>query len=173
MIAKRTVLDLTDQELRNQIDNHERRGATLTPLYRELVEERARRFGKGLKAEASLEHLMEAAKAQRFTTYGALAEASGVPWQKARRRMDGPVGHLNHLLTICHARGLPLLTALCVNQEGVNDGSLSQIALTGFIKDAQRLGYAIADVKKFLRECQARCFAWGKGAAAVCSDAAP
>jgi hypothetical protein len=144
----------SDEQLKTSIENHERRGETTSLRYKELVEEKARRFGKELRVDISIAHLTEAAKNHHFTTYGALAEANGVPWSRARRRMDGANGHLDNLLSVCHARGLPLLTALCVNKEGLQTGELSDIALAGFIKAAQRLGYTITDHAKFLKECQ-------------------
>ena len=104
-------------EIANWIANHERLRKTDAPLYRALVEERARRFGDLLKPDVSIRRLTDAAKEGRFTTYGALAEANGVPWSKARHPMNGNGGHLDQLLDICHARGLPLLTAICVNKE--------------------------------------------------------
>ena len=112
----------TDEEIANWIANHERLRKTDAPLYRALVEERARRFGDLLKPDVSIRRLTDAAKEGRFTTYGALAEANGVPWSKARHPMNGNGGHLDQLLDICHARGLPLLTAICVNkvQQGRN-----------------------------------------------------
>lgn len=155
------VLELTDDEIKTLIANHERARATTVPRYRELVEEHARRFGKGLRVEVSLAHLKQAAKERRFTTYGALADANGVSWSQARRRMDGAHGHLDDLLSVCHGHGLPLLTALCVNKEGLTDGSLTEGALSGFIKGAQRLGYNVTDERAFLRKCQEQCFAWG------------
>jgi hypothetical protein len=156
--------NLSDDAVTTLIANHERKRETTSVRYRELVEERARRFGKGLRADVSLAHLKQAAIEQRYTTYGALAEANGLPWSQARRRMDGAHGHLDNLLSICHAHGLPLLTALCVNKEGLSDGNLSEIALSGFVKGAQRLGYLITDQQAFLRKCQQECFAWGKAA---------
>jgi hypothetical protein len=53
--------------------------------------------------------------------------------------MNGPRGHLDRLVEICHVRGLPLLTALCVNQQGASTGDLSEEALRGFINAANRL----------------------------------
>jgi hypothetical protein len=159
---QKNIADLTDQEIKTSIENHERVSETTSPRYCELVEEHAQRLGKGLREAVSLAHLKQAAKQKHFTTYGALAEENGVPWAQARRRMDGAHGHLDDLLSVCHARGLPLLTALCVNKEGLADGSLSEVALSGFIKGAQRLGYKVTDESAFLRQCQDQCFAWGE-----------
>ena len=72
-----------------------------------------------------------------------LAQASGGPWNQARHLMNGPRGHLDRLIEICHARGLPLLAALCVNQQGAKTGELSDEALSGFVNAAKRLGHKI------------------------------
>jgi hypothetical protein len=158
-------IDLTtkrDDEIETWIGNYERKSATDDPFYKRLLEERARRQSSGLKSEVSLRHLTAMAKAERFTTYGDLATESGVSWNIARHAMNGAHGHLDRLLDLCHARGIPLLTALCVNQKGVTTGELSEEALNGFVKGARRLGYEITDANAFLRDCQRQCFEWAK-----------
>jgi hypothetical protein len=155
------ILEKTDDELETWIKNHEQKGATNVELYKHLLEERARRQSKLLNIDKSLEHLTEAARARKFTTYGDLANASGVPWGKARHAMNGANGHLDNLIDICHARGMPLLTAICVNQQSVQTGELTKESLAGFIKAAQRLGYAVSDQQAFLHKCQQECFEWG------------
>ncbi len=62
--------------------------------------------------------------------------------------MNGEGGHLDRLLDMCHARGLPLLTAICVNQEGLRTGHLSREALAGFIKGIRRRGYQVVIQKR-------------------------
>lgn len=157
-----TLDDRTDAEIETWIVNHERAGATDRPLYHALLEERARRAKGSLSIETSLRHLTEAARSGRFTTYGELARASGMEWKPARHLMNGPKGHLDRVSEICFARRMPLLTALCVNQEGVADGSLSPEALKGFINCARRLGYAMTDPAQFLKTQQQDRFAWGR-----------
>lgn len=152
----------TDDEIDAWISNHERKGETNTGLYKRLIEERARRSPSGLKIEKSLQHLMDAARAEKFTTYGDLAKASEVPWSRARHAMNGPHGHLDRLLDICHVRGLPLLTALCVNQQSVETGDLSEDSMSGFVNGAKRLGYAIVEAEGFLKKCQKESFDWGR-----------
>lgn len=85
----------------------------------ELLEERVRRAQLTHKLDfgQSLEHLERTAINQICTSCGDLAMSSAQEWSKARHQMNGPNGHLDHLLDICHARGLPLQTAICVNQE--------------------------------------------------------
>lgn len=47
--------------------------------------------------------------------------------------MNGPHGHLDRLLELSYARGLPLLTAICVNQDRLEEGELGDEALAGFV----------------------------------------
>ena len=158
-----TTVDLnskTDLEIESWIRNYERKSVTDTAFYKTLLEERVRRQTSGLKLETSLSHLVSAAKAHKFTTYGDLAKASEVPWNVARHAMNGAHGHLDRLLDICHARGMPLLTALCVNQQGKNTGELGADSLKGFVNGAKRLGYKITNADAFLRDCQAQSFRW-------------
>ena len=157
-------LDKSDQQISTWIDNHINKGATATPLYRELLEERARRaqLKNGLNIERSLEHLIQAAISGRCTSYGELAQASGVPWSKARHQMNGANGHLDRLLDVCHARGLPLLTAICVNQSRIDEGELSAESLAGFVAAARRLGIDVTDAEGFHLQCKDECWAWGK-----------
>ena len=154
----------SDREIDQWISNHESKGMTAAPLYLDLLEERVRRSQQAhkLNFERSLNHLKAAAVEQRCTTYGALAEASGVEWSKARHQMNGQNGHLDRLLDICHARKLPLLTAICVNQGNVGEGELGPDALTGFADAGRRLGIAISEPLEFHHECREECWEWGR-----------
>jgi hypothetical protein len=161
----------TDSQIEQWIANHEANGATSAPLYLALLEERIRRAQATQKMsfERSLEHLKRAAIEQRCTTYGALAAASGVEWSKARHQMNGAHGHLDRLLDICHVKGLPLLTAICVNQGGVDAGELGEDALEGFANGARRLGISVGDPLEFHHACRDECWAWGQGQSATAS----
>jgi len=154
----------TDQEIDAWIANYVRLGKTAEPFYRELLEERGRRgtAKHRLDIEKSLVAVMDAAKQQKCITYGSLAAASGVGWSKARRAMDGAGGHLDRLLDICAARGLPLLTALVVNQGGLAKGELGPDALRGFCAGARRLGLSVPDEAAFHREQRDASLAWGR-----------
>jgi len=163
------IPDLTaksDRELNNWIKNHEEQKATGSQLYRDLLLERARRAQEKqlLDFETSLAHLMQAALEQRCTSYGALAAASDVDWSQARHQMNGPNGHLDRLLEICHAKGLPLLTAICVNQQNLDTGELGEDALAGFATGAQRLGLHVGEPIEFHHKCRDECWAWGRNA---------
>ncbi len=157
----------SDREIETWIRNHENERATAAPLYIQLLEERVRRAQARhrLDFDKSLAMLKQAAIAQRCTTYGELAAASGVEWSKARHQMNGANGHLDRLLDICHARGLPLLTAICVNQGNVKDGELGEDALAGFVTGARRLGLGFGDAREFHRKTRDECWEWGKNQA--------
>jgi len=154
----------TDPQIETWIRNHEANGGTAAPLYFQLLEERIRRARAKHKLDfdKSLAHLKQAAVAQVCTSYGALAAASDVTWSQARHQMNGSNGHLDRLLDMCHARGLPLLTALCVNQDNVADGELGEDALAGFVIGAKRLGLPVGDARTFHRESRDSCWAWGR-----------
>src|SRR6476469_5881868 len=132
----------SDSELDQWIRNHEAKKANAIPFYRQLLEERARRtqLKHMLNMERSIARLKGAAICQGCISYGDLAKASGVEWARARHQMNGSHGHLDRLLELCHARGLPLLTAICVNQDRVKEGELGDEALAGFVAAAERLG---------------------------------
>ena len=99
-----------------------------------------------------------AAEARRFLSYGAVAAASGLAWQAARRRMDP------HLFALCQwatARGWPLLSAIVVDQKNVAHGAMRGRPLIGFARAAERCGRIVGgDAAAFLADEQQRVFAW-------------
>jgi len=76
--------------------------------------------------------------------------------------MNGKHGHLDRLLEICHARQLPLLTAICVNQSSLQEGELEQNALSGFAEGARRIGRKFSDELAFHHACREECWDWGR-----------
>lgn len=110
--------------------------------------------------------LQQAAIEQRCVSYGEIAAANDVEWNTARHRMNGANGHLDRLLDHCHARGLPMLPAICVNKAGLASGELEASALAGFAEGARRLGYAVTDELAFHHEHRDECWAWGRRQAA-------
>jgi len=160
----RNLTEKKDAEIDQWIHNHEQKGATKEPLYLALLEERARRSQREghLDVNKSLGLLTQAAKEQRYVTYGDLAKASNVEWSQARHRMNGTNGHLDRLIDVCHARGLPLLPAICVNESGRNSGVLEPTALRGFAAGARRVGFVFHDELDFHRQESEGCFRWGR-----------
>ena len=155
----------TNSEIDAWIANHERLGKTTAELYQALIEERNRRHGHGLTIEKSVAALTAAAKRREFISYGELAEANGVPWTQARHRMNGKHGHLDDILAYCHAKTIPLRTAIVVQKGKLSTGDMDQFTLDGFIEGVQRLGIPVADAEHFLRDCQNHCFDWAQSAA--------
>jgi len=139
-------------------------GATSLPFCPELLEERARRAQakSHVSVERSLDLLRRAAIEQRCVTYGDLAKARNVGWSQARHTMSGANGHLDRLPDICHARGLPMLPALCVNQSGLQTGELEESALSGFVTGARRVGFAVTDGLSYHHKCRDECREWGR-----------
>ena len=158
----------SDAQIDQWIKNHEAKKAFDAPLYRRLLEERARRTQErtSLNIAISLNILRTAAIQQVCTTYGDLAKGSGVDWSQARHKMNGPGGHLDRLLDVCFARGLPVLPALCVNKAGVEKGELEETALSGFVEGARRLGIIVTDAAAFHHACRDECWLGGKSEAA-------
>jgi hypothetical protein len=154
----------TDLQINALIRNHEQKNARDRPIYPLLLEERARRAAAKslLDFNKSLELLREAAVRQTCVSYGQIAEASGVEWSKARHQMNGARGHLDGLLDICHAKGLPMLPAICVNKTNLETGELDPSALLGFAEGARRLGHDFLDAHDFHRSRQKECWAWGR-----------
>lgn len=155
---------LDDDRINHWILNHEKKQATREKLYLALLEERARRDRKKghLDVERSLVLLVQAAREQRCVTYGDLAKANDIEWSVARHRMNGPNGHLDRLIDVCHARSLPQLSAICVNERGRETGELEPSALKGFVAGVRRLGVTVHDELAFHRQQRDECFRWGR-----------
>lgn len=158
------LAELEDERINQWILNYERKGATREAQYFALLEERARRDRKKgrLDVDKSLDLLIQAAKEQRHVTYGDLAKANDVDWKVARHQMNGKNGHLDRLIDVCHARGLPQLSAICVNESGRKTGELEPSALKGFVAGARRIGLQIDDELTFHHQERDGCFQWGR-----------
>lgn len=107
------------------------------------------------------EAIRAAAKETRFLTYGEVAAASGVEWNKARRPIPQ---HLDQLVKISHERGWPLLSAIVVNKENVETGELAGESLAGFLSAVEKIGIAVEDPKIFLKQQQRAVFDWADSA---------
>ena len=110
-----------------------------------------------LSLDTTYRAILEAARKQRFISYGDLAQANGEAWQKVRRQMPG---HLGDLMELCHEEGWPLLSALVMPKGAVETGKLEGRAQEGFVNAARSLGYEIGDPAAFVSEHQQRAFVW-------------
>jgi hypothetical protein len=154
----------TPAELDTLLGNYRRLGKARSETFIALLAERERRAAAKdrLSIDRSLALLKQAAQQHAYVTYGELAKASDQKWSNTiRARMSGPNGHLDRLLDICHSQHLPLLSALCVNQDGQATGTLDEPARAGFANGARRLGITMTDEDQFYRQCQQECFTWG------------
>jgi Phage integrase, N-terminal SAM-like domain len=58
--------------------------------------------------------------------------------------------------------GLPLITAIVVDQPALSTGAMSDSALSGFIRAARKFGHSVTDERAFLRDQQQAVFNWGR-----------
>ena len=102
--------------------------------------------------------IKRAARDRRFITYGDIADAYGADFRKIRSTL---FVHLDAVVKEARARGIPLVTAIVVDQANRQTGDFDVSALSGFIKAARAAGYSVTDGHRFLREQQQSCFTWG------------
>lgn len=143
---------LDDKQIANLLENYRKAGKTEEPKYTEILAEYARRRGKGLSFDKSLAAIRDAASRGQFLSYKQLAEASGLKWSFAVRH--AMPSHLFNLLEYAHRNGLPLLSAIVVNQENVDTGEMEPETLRGFVAGARDLGIPVADERQFLKDQQ-------------------
>lgn len=153
------VIELSDRELKNLIFNHRRAKATDQPLFLDALKEEGRRKGRGLDFDKSFKIIREAAAKGHFLSYKDLADASEAKWIQVHYSVGG---HLWSLVEYAHRRGWPMLSSIVVNKPNVLSGEMEPETLAGFIRAARELGHDIGDERAFLREQQAKVFAWAK-----------
>lgn len=107
--------------------------------------------------------ILSAARAHDFVSYGDLAEASGVSWNKARRQIPQQLGTL---ATIAHERGWPLLSSIVVTKANIDNGIIDGTALEGLLGAAKMIGLTVGDPDVFVREQQQKVFEWAISAPA-------
>jgi hypothetical protein len=153
------LADLTDQQLKNIIENYRRKGMTSDPVYVQALAEQARRTGKGLDFKKSYDAIRNSAVEGRFMSYKELADASGAEWSKVHYSIGE---HLGSLVEYAHRKGWPMLSAIVVNKPNVASGNMEPETLKGFIAAAKELGLSVTNEEGFLREQQERVFQGAK-----------
>lgn len=151
------ITKLSDDQLKNLIENHRKQKATSAPAYLDALREMQVRKGKGLEFDKSFRIIRAAAKDHRFLSYKELADASGADWNQVHYSIGA---HLWDLIEFADRQGWPMLSAIVVNKPNVSSGTMEPETLKGFTAAARDLGYAITDEEAFLREQQAKVFAW-------------
>jgi 5-methylcytosine-specific restriction protein B len=101
--------------------------------------------------------ILDAARHQRFISYGELAKANGAEWQKVRYEMNR---HLGELVQFAVDRGWPMLSAIVVNQQNLETGTLDGLAREGFLAAAIDSGLKIDDPDTFVQQQQDALFLW-------------
>jgi len=153
------VADYTDEQLRNLIYNHERKGQFDKPAYGEALAELNQRNSNLLDFGKTFEIVVRAAAERRFVSYGEIAEANGADWNRVRYPMNH---HLWLLVKKAHHNGWPMLSAIIVNKQNIETGEMEKSTLAGFIEAAKALNHEPADEQAFLKEQQQKCFEWGR-----------
>ncbi len=147
--------------LKALIANHKRH-KVFDEIYRSAIAESARRGSVHLDISTSLNVIRAAAAEGRFISYLEVCHANGATWDKARFQM---FTHLGDLLDYAHAHGIPLVTAVVVAKNHLQDGKMDEQTRAGFVTAARDLGFPITDEIAFLEEQQQATFAWAKRAA--------
>lgn len=153
----RPVSEWDDKQLANLIANYKRLGKVDDATYLDAMSEMARRKGGGLDFDKTFQAVIKAAKERRFLSYKQLADESGVEWSRVRYAANQ---HLGDLIEYAHRRGWPLLSAIIVNQQHLEDGRMEPSTLKGFCEAARLLGYTVVDEDAFLKDQQNRVFDW-------------
>ena len=68
--------------------------------------------------------------------------------------------HLGDIIRYAKHRGWPMLSAIVVNKQHLDDGKMEPTTLKGFIEAAKLLGYDVVDPQDFLAQQQKECFEW-------------
>jgi hypothetical protein len=89
------IAKLSDDQLKNLVENHRKRKATTARVYVDALREWQVRKGKGLEFDKSFQIIKAAAREHRFLSYKELADASGADWSPC----PGRTGSLNVLIS--------------------------------------------------------------------------
>jgi 5-methylcytosine-specific restriction protein B len=114
-----------------------------------------------LNLNTTYQAIVAAAKDRKFITYGDIAKAQNLEWSKVRYAMNS---HLETLLGMSAANDWPLLTAIVVNQGGLQSGSMVDSAMEGFVAAAKRYGRSVKSPTDFVRAEQEATFKWAQNA---------
>lgn len=114
-----------------------------------------------LSLKKSYKAILDAARAGRYISYGDVAKANEMPWQKVRYAMNN---HLGDLVKIAAERGWPMPSVIVVNQDKVKSGTLDGSAREGFVKAAKEFGYDVSDPERFVEDQQKALFEWAESA---------
>ncbi|MBZ9916583.1 MULTISPECIES: hypothetical protein [unclassified Mesorhizobium] len=150
------------EQLENLIANYRRQGRERDPIFPAILAARERLKSPILDFQTTLTVIRRAAAEGRFLTYKQVADESGADWAKVHWQMGD---HLTRLCEYAHRKGWPLLSAIVVNGENVETGTLKPESLAGFTSMARDFGIPVLDPVEFLRREQQRVFQWANSVA--------
>lgn len=101
--------------------------------------------------------IFAAARKRRFLCYKDLSDASGEDWSTVRYSINTQLGDI---VTLAHWRKWPLLSAIVVNKNKTDSGTMDPKTLIGFINIARILEYPVISNSAFLRSQQESVFDW-------------
>lgn len=155
----RPIAQMSPKDIDNEIGSYERLRKTGLPRYAELVKTRGTRGGFDVRRSADI--ILSAAREGRFMSYKELADAYGMDWSVARYPING---HLGDVVSWGASQGMPMLSAIIVNQSNLQSGEMDPQTLKGFIAAAERLGlYDRTEPSAFLQAQQQALFAYAMG----------
>jgi 5-methylcytosine-specific restriction enzyme B len=152
---------LSVDQLKNLISNYESEGRTDSAVYQDAISLLDKKVSRGLDLRTTVKTLVAAARNRKFISYGDVAIANGSDWSKVRRLM--PI-HLDNVLSYCHQRRLPYLTAIVVSKPNLDTGRFDPENLKGFTNGLRRLGLKVTDQEEYARAEQNRVFDWAQTA---------
>jgi hypothetical protein len=135
-------MDLTSKptdRVQNVINNHVREGATDKPLYREAIDEMARRSDEGTPFDIrrTVDFLLGIARQGEVCTYIEIMDNYELDWAKHRYKLTT---HLDNIIGYCVAHGLPMVSVLVVGKDGIANQQLPDSSLKGFCKGLENHG---------------------------------
>lgn len=110
-----------------------------------------------LNLQTTYRAIIDAARERRYISYGELAVANGVDWNKAHFPLFNQLGELMRMAV---ERGWPLPSSIVVNRANLVKGRLEGSSRDGFVSAARKLGLNVGDPDTFVKKQQERMFEW-------------
>ena len=99
--------------------------------------------------------LIKHARNRTFATYKEVADINGIEWTKIHWEIGK---HLELLCEYSYRKGWPLLSAIVVNAEGIQTGTMKAESMAGFIAAARKLDRVVVNETEFVRSEQESVF---------------
>jgi len=110
-----------------------------------------------LDLQTTYRAILKAARSHKYISYGELARANGVKWNRARFPINKQLGQLMELAA---KQGWPIPSSIVVSKQNIDEGKLEGSDKEGFVKAAKDLGFNVQIPDKFIEEQQQKMFDW-------------